>query len=159
MKEKFMQIPKPLRKQILLRCAGVGLGAAMLLIVLIYSNDWRFMVPCAVVAVLCLAGAAALYYQCVMGHYVELVGPCTEIERTGIRKRIKAIYLQTQDHTIRVVGIKGIRNLSVGDTVDLFLSEKTPVYDMEGCKVICNYIALARLTDGRGMPKKEIQKQ
>ena len=31
MKEKFMQIPQALRKQIWLRCGGAGMGAAMLL--------------------------------------------------------------------------------------------------------------------------------
>ena len=115
MKEKFMQIPQALRKQIWLRCGGAGMGAAMLLMVLIYSTDWRFMVPCAVAAILCLANAALLYFRCVDGRYVMITGVCTEIERTGIRKRIKAIYMQSGDHTIRVVGIKPIRNLAVGD--------------------------------------------
>lgn len=54
MKEKFIQIPQALRKQIWLRCGGAGMGAAMLLMVLIYSTDWRFMVPCAVAAALCI---------------------------------------------------------------------------------------------------------
>ena len=53
MKEKFKQIPQPLRKQILLRCAGTGLALAMLLFVLVYSRDWRFFIPCVVAAVLC----------------------------------------------------------------------------------------------------------
>ena len=35
MKEKFKQIPQPLRKQILLRCVGAGLSLAMLLFVLV----------------------------------------------------------------------------------------------------------------------------
>lgn len=92
MKEKFIQIPQALRKQIWLRCGGAGMGAAMLLMVLIYSTDWRFMVPCAVAAALCIASAALLYYRCIQGRYVEIYGVCTEIERSGIRKRIKAIY-------------------------------------------------------------------
>ena len=50
MKEKFIQIPQALRKQIWLRCGGAGMGAAMLLMVLIYSTDWRFMG----IVVLCL---------------------------------------------------------------------------------------------------------
>lgn len=114
MKEKFIQIPQALRKQIWLRCGGAGMGAAMLLMVLIYSTDWRFMVPCAVAAALCIASAALLYYRCIQGRYVEICGVCTEIERSGIRKRIKAIYLQTPEHTIRVVGIKPIPLLRSG---------------------------------------------
>ena len=53
MKEKFKQIPQPLRKQILLRCVGAGLSLAMLLFVLVYSRDWRFFIPCVVVAWKC----------------------------------------------------------------------------------------------------------
>ena len=91
MKEKFKQIPQPLRKQILLRCVGAGLSLAMLLFVLVYSRDWRFFIPCVVVAILCLASAALLFNRCARGKYVVITGVCTEIERTSIRKRIKAI--------------------------------------------------------------------
>ena len=156
MKEKFMQIPQALRKQIWLRCGGAGMGAAMLLMVLIYSTDWRFMVPCAVAAVLCLANAAMLYFRCVEGQYVMITGVCTEIERTGIRKRIKAIYLQSEDHTIRVVGVKPIRNLAVGDTLTLFIADNTAVYNMDGCNVICSYIAM---TKALPTTKREIETQ
>ena len=156
MKEKFMQIPQTLRKQIWLRCGGAGMGAAMLLMVLIYSTDWRFMVPCAVAAVLCLVSAALLYYRCIQGRYVEICGICTEIERSGIRKRIKAIYLQTSEYTIRVVGIKPIRNLSVGDTLTLYVADNTAVYSMDGCSVICSYIAMVKTLPTQ---KKEIQTQ
>ena len=156
MKEKFIQIPQALRKQIWLRCGGAGMGAALLLMVLIYSTDWRFMVPCAVAAALCIASAALLYYRCIQGRYVEICGVCTEIERSGIRKRIKAIYLQTPEHTIRVVGIKPIRNLSVGDSLTLYVADNTAVYSMEGCSVICSYIALSKTLPTQ---KKEIQIQ
>ena len=156
MKEKFMQIPQALRKQIWLRCGGAGMGAAMLLMVLIYSTDWRFMAPCAVAAVLCIASAALLYYRCIQGRYVEICGVCTEIERSGIRKRIKAIYLQTPEHTIRIVGIKPIRNLSVGDSLTLYVADNTAVYSMEGCSVICSYITMIKTLPAQ---KKEIQTQ
>lgn len=156
MKEKFMQIPQPLRKQIWLRCGGAGMGAVMLLIVLIYSTDWRFMIPCIAAAVLCLISAAMLYYRCLQGRYVEITGVCTEIERTGIHKRIKAIYLQTAEHTVRVVGIKAVRNLAIGDSLNLFVADNTPVYNMEGCNVICAYITMIKV---QPVVKKEISTQ
>lgn len=156
MKEKFMRLPVPLRKQILLRCAGAGLGAAMLLIVLIYSRDWRFMVPCAAVAALCLGSAAFLFDRCVRRKYVVITGICTVIERTPIRRRIKSIYLQTEEHQVRLVGARPIRNLVEGDTLNLYVAENTPVYNMDGCNVICNYITLERTLP---TAKKEIQTQ
>ena len=156
MKEKFMQIPAPLRRQILLRCAGAGLGVAMFLIVLIYSTDWRFMVPCAAAAVFCLSSAALLFDRCIRGKYVVITGICTEIDRTSIRKRIKAIYLQTAEHTVRVVGIKAVRNLAIGDSLKLFVADNTPVYNMEGCNVICAYITMIKV---QPVVKKEISTQ
>ena len=132
------------------------MGAAMLLMVLIYSTDWRFMVPCAVAAVLCLVNAVLLYCRCIQERYVEICGVCTEIERSGIRKRIKAIYLQTPEHTIRIIGIKPIRNLSVGDSLTLYVSDNTAVYSMEGCSVICSYITMIKTLPAQ---KKEIQTQ
>ncbi len=144
MKEKLMWIPSPLRKQIWLRCIGAAMGAVMLLVVLIYSTDWRFMIPCVVAALLCLGSAALLYSRCVRGKYVIITGICTDIERTGLRKRIKAIYLQTKDHTIRVVGVKAIRNINIGDTLAVFVADNTVVYNMDGCNVICSYIALTK---------------
>ena len=156
MKEKFMQIPAPLRRQILLRCAGAGLGVAMFLIVLIYSTDWRFMVPCAAAAVLCLTSAALLFDRCVRGKYVVITGNCTEIERTSIRKRVKAIYLQTEEHQIKLVGVRPVRNLIAGDTLNLFVADNTPVYNTDGCNVICSYIALSKTLPTQ---KKEIQIQ
>ena len=156
MKEKFLQIPQPLRKQILLRCAGAGLGVGMLLFVFAYSRDWRFFIPCIAVVLLCLGNAAFLFYRCVLGRYVVIQGECTEIERTGIRKRIKAIYLQTQEHPVKLTGVKAIRNLTVGDSVELYVADNTPVYNMEGWNVICNYITFVRSLPAT---KKEIRRK
>ena len=156
MKEKFLQIPQPLRKQILLRCAGSGLGVGMLLFVLAYSRDWRFFIPCIAVVFICLANAACLFHRCVQDRYVVIHGECIEIERTGIRKRIKAIYLQAQEHQVKLTGIRSIRNLSVGDSVDVYVSDNTPVYSMDGWNVICSYIMLVRSLP---VVKKEIQRK
>ena len=156
MKEKFKQIPQPLRKQILLRCAGAGLALAMLLFVLIYSRDWRFFIPCVVASILCLASAALLFNRCARGKYVVITGVCTEIERTSIRKRIKAIHLQTEEHYVRLVGVRGLRSLSIGETLSLYVADNTPGYSVEGSNVICNYIAL---TKALPTVRKEIQTQ
>lgn len=155
MKEKFMQFPAVLRKQILLRLAGAGIGIAMMLIILAYGGTWQFWLPCVAVVLIAVISAGILFDRCLRNRYVVITGVCIEIERTTIRKRIKNVYLQSEDHRIRLVGVKQVRNLTVGDTVDLYVADNTPVYEMDGCKVICNYIALTR-----GAPaKKEIQIQ
>ena len=85
-----------------------------------------------------------------------ILGECTEIERTGIRKRIKAIYLQAQEHSVKLTGVKAVRNLTVGDSVELYVADNTPVYSMEGWNVICNYITLVRSIPAA---KKEIRRK
>lgn len=156
MKEKFLMIPAPLRKQILLRCAGAGMGIAMLLLIMIYGGNWQFYLPCGIGALICLSSGWLLFDRCVNGRYVRIPATCIDIEKTGIRKRIKALYLQGEEHRIRLVGIKALRNISIGDQVVLYVAENTPVYEADGCKVICSYIALTKASGDGFMPKKEI---
>ena len=85
-----------------------------------------------------------------------ITGICTEIERTTIRKRVKAIYLQTEEHQVKLVGVRPVRNLLVGDTLSLFVEENTPVYTIEGSNVICSYITLEKVLP---TVKKEIRTQ
>jgi len=159
MKETFLKLPAPLRKQILLRLAGAGLGAAMLLLVLVYGGTWQFMLPCAIAAVLCLGSAFLLFDKCSKGKYIRIHAICTDMEQTAIRRRIKALYLLSDEHRIRLVGVRPIRNLKIGDAVDLYLAENTAVYESDGHKVICSYITLVRATATPEEEKKEIPNQ
>lgn len=156
MKDTFLKLPAPLRKQILLRLAGAGLGVAMLLLVLAYGGTWQFFLPCVIVAVLCLGSAFLLFDRCVKGKYIRIHGICSDMEQTAIRRRIKALYILSDDHRIRLVGVRPIRNLKIGDAVDLYVAENTAVYETDGHKVICSYIALVRSTAPQEGEKKEI---
>lgn len=156
MKETFLKLPAPLRKQILLRLAGAGLGVAMLLLVLAYGGTWQFMLPCVIGAVLGLGSAFLLFDRCAKGKYIRIHAVCTDMEQTAIRRRIKALYLLSEDHRIRLVGIRPIRNLKIGDALDLYLADNTAVYEADGHKVICNYITLVRATTPLETEKKEI---
>lgn len=144
MKEKFLRIPAPLQKQILLRLGGCVAGLSMLLLILIYGGDWCFLIPCVAFALLCLTGSVSLYDRCLQQKYVVVDGTCTEIERTPLRRRIKAVYLRSDSHSIKLVNIRKLRNLNVGDTVRIYVSEDAPVYEIDGSQVICNYIAIER---------------
>lgn len=144
MKDKFLQIPAPLRRQILIRCSGCGIGIIMMLLVFAYRGDWRFFLPCAALAIICLGSAAALFDQCVQSKYVVIEGVCTEIERSAIRKRIKAIYFRDDKFSIQLTAIRRVKNLTVGDPISVYVSENTSVYETDGCKVICNYLAMVK---------------
>ena len=78
MKDTFLTFPEPLRKRILLQCAGAGLGITMLLILLVYVRDWYFLFPCAALVIVSLSGAASLYDRCRQKRYVTIEAACTD---------------------------------------------------------------------------------
>lgn len=146
MKEKFLSIPEVLRKQILLRLGGTLAGVAMLVIVLAYRGDWRFLIPCIALSILCFGAAASLYDRCLQGKFVAVTGTCSEIERVPLRRRIKALYLRNDRHYIKLMGVRRIKNLVVGDSVTIYIADDAAVYEIEGYQVVCNYLAIEKRT-------------
>lgn len=146
MKDKFLRIPAPLRRQILIRAGGCGLGLAMLLMLVACRGSWKLLLPCVILSIVCLESAAALFDRCDRKNYVVITGICTEIEKTPFRRRIKAVYLRSDPHTLRVVCVGNQRSLNIGDAIAVYVSDNTAVYDMDGCKVICTYLALEKIT-------------
>ena len=144
MKEQFLTIPKPLQKQVLLRLAGGVLGLILFILILIFYKDWRFWIPCVILSVMCLASAGTLFYRCVFGKYVVVEGVCTDIDKTLIRRRIKAIYIRNDSFLIKIVNAKRIKNLSIGDIVTVYVADNSAVYDVDGTKVICYYLAMTK---------------
>ena len=144
MKEQFKCIPKPLQKQILIRIAGAVLGLFLFILLLIFYKDWRFWIPCVILSVMCLASAGTLFYRCVFGKYVVVEGVCTDIDKTLIRRRIKAVYIRNDSFSIKIVNAKRIKNLSIGDIVTVYVADNSAVYDVDGMKVICYYLAMTK---------------
>ena len=144
MKKAFLEIPRPLQKEILLRLLGAVLGLFLFIFVLIFYKDWRFWLPCVILSVMCLASAGTLFFRCVLGNYVVVEGICTDIDKSLIRRRVKAIYIRNDQFSIKIVNAKRIRNLSIGDTVTVYIADNSAVYDVDGMKVICNYLAMTK---------------
>ena len=144
MKNAFLQIPRPLQKQILLRLLGAILGLFLLILFLIVYKDWRFWTPCVILTVMCLASAGTLFFRCVLGNYVVVEGICMDIDKSLIRRRVKAIYIRNDQFSIKIVNAKRIRNLSIGDTVTVYVADNSAVYDVDGIKVICYYLAMTK---------------
>ena len=144
MKNAFLQIPRPLQKQILLRALGAVLGLFLFILFLIIYKDWRFWAPCVILTVMCLASAGTLFFRCVLGNYVVVEGICTDIDKSLIRRRVKAIYIRNDQFSIKIVNAKRIRNLSIGDTVTVYVADNSAVYDVDGTKVICYYLAMTK---------------
>ncbi len=144
MMEKMKTFPSPLQRQILLRCGGVLLGTVLSGAIAILGGIGMPLIPGLLFTLISLLGAWSLYRQCVNHSYVTIEGICTEIERTAIRRRIKTIYLHAQEHDIKLINIRRFRNIYIGATVELYVLERTPVYEADGYKLISNYLALVK---------------
>ena len=102
-------------------------------------------IPCAALVIVSLSGAASLYDRCRQKRYVTIEAACTEINRMPFRRRIKSLYLRSEQYTIKLVGVRKIRGLAVGDTMTLYVSDNAAIYEMDGSMVLCSYLALSKV--------------
>ncbi len=145
MKDKFRQFPQVLQKQILIRLTAGIVSLMMLVIILLYRGDLELMFPCIGFSAVFFISALQLYARCDEKNYVVIRGTCTEIEKTGLRRKVKDIYVKEDQFTVRIVrpSMK-LRSLNAGDRITIYLADNAPVYEMDGCKVICNTLAVEK---------------
>ena len=145
MKDKFRQFPQVLQKQILIRLTAGLISLMMLVIILLYRGGLELMFPCIGFSSVFFISALQLYARCDEKNYVVIKGICTEIEKTGLRRKVKDIYVKEDQFTVRIVrpSMK-LRSLNVGDRITIYLADNAPVYEMDGCKVICNTLAVEK---------------
>lgn len=145
MAEVFKKIPSALKRQILIRLAGSGLGVIMLILILSYRGNWQLIIPGITIFLVFFGSAALLFIKCAGESYVVIRGECVEIEKTGLRRRIKAVYIQQDGRPVKIMNqVQRLRNLSVGDKLAVYMAENAPVYDHDGCYVVFNVIAVGK---------------
>ena len=136
MKERFKQLPEPLQQQVIRRFAVTIVFVLLFFITLFGFWDVCLFLPCLLFAGFFIVNALRLFYTCIRGDYISVSGTCVQVETTAIRKRVKSPMLLTVSIHER------IKRLNVGDTVTIYLSEKTPVYSRDGAYLICGYYAV-----------------
>lgn len=142
MKNEFRRVPEAMQRQVVLRLA-VGAGFLFLFLVLqICLGDICFSLPCLLFGGGMIVNGGLLFYNGIKGNFIRIQGICRQIETTGIRKRIKNLYIDMEPYTLKMPVRHRIRNLIRGDTVIIYLSEKTPVYEQDKGYMICSYYAL-----------------
>ena len=145
MKETFSKFPQVLQKQILIRITAGIVSILMLVLILLYSSSFELVFPCVGFAVMFFISALQLYVRCDERNYVVIRGVCAEIERTGLRRRVKDIYVKDEEFTVRLVRpTMKLRALNIGDRITIYLTDDAPVYEMDGCKVICSALAVEK---------------
>ena len=142
MKEKFKTLPEALQWQILSRFAGgVGFFLLFIVIMIFYRNVYLWL-PSLFFMVMLIVSGAILFYNSIKGNYVSVSGVCENIEVTGIRRRVKRITLKLEENSLTVSIKHRIKKLKTGDTVIVYLSEKTQVYQQDSGFAVFDYLAL-----------------
>lgn len=145
MKDGFKQMPEAMQRQIIVRFAVAALFTLLFFVILFGFGDVYLYLPCFIFAGFFIVNAISMLYNGVKGNFVAVGGVCTHIDATPIRKRVKSITLQYEAEEPKYLTVsvrQRMKRLTVGDTVTVYLSEKTPVYEQDGSYLIYGYYAI-----------------
>lgn len=142
MKEKFKQIPRPLKQQVLVRLIIGTFALIITVVMLAVARDFLLSLPCLLLFGYMAFDGGRILYHCMTDKYVAVSGECISIDRSSIRKRVKTLYMQTEKGKMKVPVHSRIRNLTEGDTVTVYMPNKTRIYESDNCLVILGYYAL-----------------
>ena len=139
---QFKDIPAALQKQIILRL-GLGMLALFLFaIISIYYRSLYLSLPCFLLSAVLFSYGGILFYNCIKQSYLILQGVCVDVFTTRVRRRIKSITLMIGEKNLKLPIQKRVQTIKEGDTVTVYLSEKTPVYEDGGSYIVYSCYAL-----------------
>lgn len=144
MREKFKAIPNPLQKQILIRLVGCAVGIAALIVLLINGGRWQLFFPAVIITIYFLLSAINLFVLCSEGRYVELHGTCKAIERSVVRKRVKALHIESDGKSIKLIPHQNTGPVSEGDSLIIYLADTASVYEVDNDLVLCDIITYGK---------------
>ena len=143
---KISNLPRPLEEQIWNRC-GVGLALALGGIILLCSTGLCVGLPLLLVSGYMMGSGFQLALNCLAGKYTAIKGDCRQVETAGLRKKAKEVVLLVGNTPVRVQLHQQRCPIQEGDSVVVYVSDRTPVYVKDGCDYICSYYAL-EVSDG-----------
>lgn len=144
MREQFKTIPNLLQKQILIRMSGCCIGITVLLILLINGSRWQLFLPAVIITIYFLLGTINLFFRCTEGRYVELRGICKAIERSTVRKRVKALHIESDGRSIKLIPHQNTGSVREGDSLIIYLAENASVYEVDYELVLCDIITYGK---------------
>lgn len=143
MKEKLKGLPMAIRKQVIIRYGAAAVSLILLVISLLMAEDPYLPLSLALIFAFFLFSASQLLYLALSSHLIEISGECIRLERTPIRRRPKALYLQVEAQVVRLQITGKQRDVDAGDQVTVYVSDNAPVYENEGCQQLSGYLAIS----------------
>lgn len=140
--DHFKRIPAPLQRQILRR--GL-MGCAFFLLSLIFlllGYDAMLVLPGFGFMLFCMGSAMRLFYIADGNRYVIVEGICTEVTKSMLFQRAKAVTLEAGGKTLRVQLKQYKRSCKAGTSLRLYIQENTKVYEQDGAMFLYDYISI-----------------
>lgn len=142
MRKEYMKLPDALKREIVVRFV-IGILFIFLFLVLILSRQEYFLYLTSLLfGVYFLIDAVKFLLTAILEHYVCVQGVCSEIETSGLRKKIKSIVIDLEVGKLKIILQRKIKEVAIGDTVVVYLSDKSPVYEQNGRYIVSSYYAM-----------------
>ncbi len=139
---KMKDVPTPLRRRFYgSMVAGISCTLFFLLAWFI-TGELYICLSLLYLALFPLISAWSLYRRCVRGAYVIIKGECVDIEKSGIMKKVRSIYIISDNIRIRIPTQKRSLQVSLGDVVTVYIPEQSPLMPYENYYYISNYYAI-----------------
>jgi hypothetical protein len=132
LKDEFKKLPVPLKKQIINRVAAGGLFLLLFAVISAVAHDFILSLPCLLAAGYFMINGGVMLVHCVSGQYVTIRGTCTEIEKSVLRKRVKALYISSEKGAWKIPAQRKAKGIAAGTEITVYMSDKTRVYEQNG---------------------------
>ena len=143
-KRQYEHLPAPLRQLINLRLIGAAAGLFLTLVILLVFAEPPLMLPSLLLLFWSSADAWRLYRLFTHQEYLVLSGVCTKVDMSPIRRRPKAIYTDIEGRSVKISLNRPLGSVMIGDTIVIYLSRQSPIYESDGVSTIFRYYAVER---------------
>lgn len=143
-----MNLPDILKKQMALRAGTAMIAFFLFFITVILADDLILALPCMLFGIFMIVKGTILFYNCIAGNYLEINGVCTDVEKTGFRKKIKALTIKAEDKLLKLSIHYSLKNVSIGDNITVYMSKKTQLYYKDGSYIAGDFYAVSVEKEG-----------
>ena len=142
MKGIFIKLPQPVQKYLLLRFGIAALSVLLCICLMLGTNSFVLSVPSITLFLICIVESINILYVFQKEKYICLQGVCTKTETTCFHDKIKAVYIETKQGTVKLRVKNQKRKIVSGDYISAYISMNIPVYEREGVYIINSYYVM-----------------
>lgn len=148
LKELYIRLPDILKKHIVMHASVAIIALFLFFITVILADDLILALPCMLFGIFMIVKGTILFYNCIAGNYLEIKGVCTDVEKTGFRKKIKALTIKAEDKLLKHSIHYSLKNVSIGDNITVYMSKKTQLYYKDGIYIAGDFYAVSVEKEG-----------